>query len=551
MPPIEQNGAMINADALARALVAAGSTRTVTVDGAMDSAGSVTRAIVALGGKFGIEHQGAALNADAVQRILAGGFGSAAAAPYAFLKTQFATRMYARGGTGAAANSSSWVSGNALTSGYVTSHACFDAEAPFTQIALIFGNVDAVTYPIAGASVAVGATLNDLTNSTDASRQNFVAVTFGGLSTATVPAATNGGINAGMLISDFANLVSVTRQAGDATTWSVAGGKLADSYTRPLLHIRVAQPITAANTPLLGFNHNGGSTDSPFNPAQPTRTGRFISVKNAADATVQTSVGAAAALTGTTYGPFSGIVNIPVIGFILKYGVNAMTFMTNGNSITFGAGILHVGSADSTSNASGSERSWSRVATETVSTMTQPIEFCKLAVSGTPTTTFVQYLTNAISAGITPTHATYASFSPNDGDAGTSVQITNLATFMTACASKNIYPITWTGLPVGLLAPQKLTAAAEGHRLAWNTSMRAGTLPGAPLIDYMEMDQCTDGSGQIMSDNVSPIASMTNTPVHWGDASTTVNLHPNYTGDVIMRTVYAAKMLQISAKYYA
>jgi hypothetical protein len=79
--PIEQNGAMLNADALARALRAAGSTAKVTVDGAMDSAGSVTRAIVALGGKFGIEHQGANLNSDAVQRILSTGFSTPAVLP--------------------------------------------------------------------------------------------------------------------------------------------------------------------------------------------------------------------------------------------------------------------------------------------------------------------------------------------------------------------------------------------------------------------------------------------------------------------------------------
>lgn len=79
--PIEQNGAMLNADALARALRAAGSTAQVAIDGSMDNADSLTRALVGLGGKVGIERQGAMLNADAVQRLLASGLGAAITTP--------------------------------------------------------------------------------------------------------------------------------------------------------------------------------------------------------------------------------------------------------------------------------------------------------------------------------------------------------------------------------------------------------------------------------------------------------------------------------------
>ena len=477
--------------------------------------------------------------------------------PYLFRKTNTVPRLYARGGTGVAANAVQWVNGQAATSGFVTSHVCLTAAAPFTAIRLVFGNVDAVSYPISDASVAAGATLNDLTNSTDGARQNFVRVTFGGGSTgATVPAAV-GGV-ASYLISDRIPVASMTRQAGDATTWSKAGGKLSDCFVLPLVHVRVAQPITSASTPLLGQSSYGGNastTDAPYTPAQPTITGQMTAVTHKVDTTAQTSVGAAAALTGTSSGTLSGILSMPITGIIFEYASNAMSVATMGDSITRGAGILHDGSADANSPANGSSRSWARVAPETVSTMAQPIEFCHLALDGQSTTTFEGYFEAIIAAGIIPTHAVYASFSPNDGPNGPgATQVTNLNAFLTRCAANNVYPITWTSIPVGLLAAQKQSNAGELARLAWNASMRAGTLVnnayGQP-IDYIEMELAGDGSGQIMSDLVTPIASMTNAPVHWGDAATTQNLHPNYTGDKVMRAQLANKVSSIAARYFA
>lgn len=492
-----------------------------------------------------------------VAAILAGAAGGG----YAFRKTNTVPRVYYRGGTGSAANSSSWVSGQTNTSGFITSHVCIDAEAPFTAVYLVFGNLDAVSYPISGISVAPGATLNDLTNSTDAGRQNFIAGTMGGLSTGTVPAAVSG--NAGMLVSDRIPVTSMTRQAGDATTWSVSGGKLADSYTRPLLHIRVAQPITAAATPLLGqpqYGGNGGTTDGPFNPAQPTITGRWASVKNASDTTVQTSVGAATALTGTTYGPFSGIINMPIIGVIFEYTVNAMSAAADGDSITAGAGIGHDGSGDVASPASGSSRSWARVGTEPVSTMAHPIEFCFLALAGQHTDTFEQYFENMVANGVIPTHAIHASFSPNDTANGPGApQLATLNKFLTTCGTYNIYPMTWTGAPVGLLAGQKMNTTGEAARLSWNASMRAGTLTnnakGQP-VDYFEIDQYVY-NGQKLSDDgagdpTNHIASFNNSPVVIGDLRTTLNLHPNYSGDKLwFRASYSAKLTSLAASYFA
>lgn len=476
-----------------------------------------------------------------------------AAAPYAFRKSQFAARMYAPGGSGAAANTTAFCNGQTNTSGFITSRMCCDAEAPFTQVALIFGNVSASTFPISGASVAAGATLNDPMNGTDAARTNFVQILFGGLPTATVPAGTTGA--PGLLVSDFANLNSVPRQAGDATTWSVAGGKLADCFTRPLLHISVAQPITAVNTPLLGYGFNGGCTDAPFNPRQPTKTGRYISVAHASDATVQTSVGAANALTGTVYGPFSGIVNLPVIGMIFKYATNAMCVMVGGDSITFGASVGVFGPSDATSPGLPG-RSWASIGPEVASTIANPIEHCQLGVSGSQTPTFLTRIQAAISAGIVPTHVVYASFSPNDGSGGPGApQLATLNSVLSLCSSNNIYPLTWTGLPVGLLATQKLSSAGEAARLAWNTSMRAKTLAGTNL-DYIEMDQAGDGSGQIMSDNgagdpTNHIASITSSPVQWCQAAAINNLHPNYTGDgLAMRPALTAKCLSLAAAYF-
>lgn len=469
-----------------------------------------------------------------------GTFGSGgSSAAYAFLKTNTAPRIYVRGGNGAAANAVAWINGQTNTTGFVTSHIVLTAEAPFTGVRLTFGNNDGVSYPISGASVAVGATLTDQTNSTDASRGNFVSVTFGGLATATVPAASGG--NAGMLRSDLIPLASITRAAGDAAIWSVAGGKIADCYTLPLLHARVAQPITSASTPLLGqavYGGASGATDAPYNTNNPTITGRFTGVKHASDATVQTAVGTTSVLTGTVAPAganttLQGILNMPIIGVEFVYAVPAMSVAFAGDSETAGAGVIRDG-AGANSPAVGTVRSWARVCTETVSTPSRPIEFCYLALAGQSSTIYEAYFENLVNNGVIPTHAVYSFFSPNDGAAGPgATTMTNFTNFLSKCGTQNIFPATWTGMPVGLLAPQKLTNAGELLRLSTNASMRAGTLAnnakGQPVA-WFEFDWYIAG-GQKLSDDATPTASFNNSPTVIGDLSATLNLHPCYLGD--------------------
>jgi hypothetical protein len=432
--------------------------------------------------------------------------------------------MYATGGQNFAANSTFWTNSPAVAGGFTTSHICIDAEANFDSIRLVFGNHSTSAKDIGGASIAPGTTLNDLTNSTASGRSNFVQVTFSGSATASVPAGT--AQVPGYLVSDEITCASLPRSAGDAATWSVAGGKLADSYTRPLLHIRVAQPTATTSSNILGITSATSCTDAPFNPAQPTLTGRFISVTNAAASANNLSVGSAAALTGTTYGPFSAIIYMPIVGIIFKYRTNCMSVITFGDSITAGAGL----------GSGQTGRPWGLIAQQVVSTMTNPFEYGIMALSGQGMAVFKGYYDAMVGAGIKPTIAMMAPWSPNDSTAFPADTVLTTS-FVSSCRANGIYPMIWTVLPVGLIAPQQLNGAGETLRLNYNAGIRDGTL--FPNVDYCEFDQAAG-----MSDNVSPVASI---PAINSDA---IRLHPNSAGDLILRNVLDAKLTSLKPLYF-
>jgi hypothetical protein len=331
------------------------------------------------------------------------------------------------------------------------------------------------------------------------------------------------------LVSDEIACSSVARAAGDAATWSVAGGKLADSYTRPLLHIRVTQPTAAIDEPLLGVPIAISATDSPFNPAQPTKSGRFVSCRNAAAATEQLSVGGATALTGTTYGPFSGIINMPIVGIIFKYRSKCLSVMCVGDSITDGAGL-------NSGNTAGQGRPWSLIAQQEASTMEHPIEYGKLALAGVSSTVYLGYLSGLVAAGVKPNVVMFPSITPNDGDTNE----TNLQAFVDLCAANQMRSVIWTGLPIGLLSPQTAswTDADESRRVALNEAIRARTK--YPSADWAEFER----GATYLTDDATPKASI---PALYADA---IDLHPNYAGDGLMRAMAKNKYLEIGVTYF-
>ena len=466
---------------------------------------------------------------------------------YQFRKSRLTPRIYRYQAAGSAANTQSWLSatGAAIAGGYVTSHICMTAEAPYTGVKLIFSNGDATPYTITGASVAPGATLGDQSNTTASGKQPFVAVTFGGNASGTVPAAANN--KPGILVSDLIPITSMTRLASDSSTWTIAAGKLGNCDTAPLLHIRVAQPTAATNSNLLGIlvGHNPGSTDAPYQNGSVTKTGKYISCQNNAAATPQLSIGSNTAFTGTgtsNYGPFCGIINMPIVGVVFEYASNAMSVAVNGDSISDGAGI----------SAAQANRPFGRIACETASTPSKPVEFCMLTLIGASSGLFEGWFENIIANGIIPTHSVFPTTSPNDGATGPgATQVTTTNQWITTCAANNIYPITWTAMPVGTTAPQKYTNAGETARLNWNVGLRAGgtQFTTAKPLDYMEFDQAVIG-GEAVSDNATPIASFTLTPQRMGDS--TYNLHPTSYCDTGLATgVMLPKLQSIAAAYYA
>jgi hypothetical protein len=98
--------------------------------------------------------------------------------------TNYGIRLYQHQAINRAANTSAWVNASATAGGYMTSHVCIDAESDFDAVQLIFANASGVSRTISGISVAAGATLGDLTNSSAAGRASFVQGKFAGADSA-------------------------------------------------------------------------------------------------------------------------------------------------------------------------------------------------------------------------------------------------------------------------------------------------------------------------------------------------------------------------------
>lgn len=449
---------------------------------------------------------------------------------YPYRKTNEGVFMISRTGEIQKTASSAVGGGDVPIGGYLTSHLCIKAPAHFDEVALIFGNATGTARTISGFSVAPGATMDDMTNSSASGRSNFIAGSFGGSPGVTIGAGTDALCT--YVKSDFIPCASVARAAGDAATWSIAGGKLADTYVEPLLHIRVAFPIdggdqsAANNTPMLGtINFSAVTAENPFNPPQPSASGRFLACTQSSNASPQLSVGSATALSGTVYGPFTGIVFCPVIGVVFKFRGNVVCVATAGNSISEGAGLT----GDRTI------RPWSLVGPEKSSSMSEPITHMPLYKSGQQSTTYLAYLSNCISQGLVPTHAVFPVGTPNDGG----VNLTSLAAFFSLCATHDIHPVVWTTLPVGQVAPQKYTdPATELARIAANNSVRNGTVT-AGTYSWMEMELPS------LTDGATPYASI---PAPLSDA---IRLHPNNSGNAIMQTVFESKLTDLANQYFA
>lgn len=457
--------------------------------------------------------------------IIAAGAGGVA---YPYRKTNEGVFMISRTGEIAKTASSAVGGGDVPIGGYLTSHLCVKAPAHFDEVALVFGNATGSARTISGFSVAPGATMDDMTNSAAVGRANFVARSFGGSPGVTIGAGTDALCT--YVKSDFVACSSVTRAAGDAATWSIAGGKLADNYVEPLLHIRVAFPIdggdqaAANNTPMLGtLNFLTTTAEQPFNPPQPSESGRFLACTSSVNASAQLSVGAASALS-SAYGPFTGLVFCPVIGVAFKFRGNVISVATAGDSLSEGAGLT----------GASIYRPWTVTGSENSSAMDAPITHMPLYKSGQSSTTYLAYLSNCISQNLVPKHAVFPVGTPNDGG----VNLTNLAAFFSLCATHDIHPVVWTTLPVGQVAPQKYAdPATELARIAANNSVRTGTVTGG-TYSWMEMElpSLTDGS--------TPYASI---PAGLSDA---IRLHPNNSGDAIMEAVFEDKLADLQAEYF-
>jgi hypothetical protein len=460
-------------------------------------------------------------------------------------RSNYGVRMYNRtppSGITTLANDGFVANSFAVAGGYWCSHICLDAEGPFDAVQLIFANRNATSSDIAGFSVAPGATLNDLTNSTAGGRSSFIQGTFnGGSASVTISAGTDAAPT--YKVSDEIACASVTRDAGDATTWSIAGGKLADSYTRPLLHIRVATSTPATTTPVMAAPCNVNATNSPFNTPQPDIYGRIITVRNVAADVNNLSVGAANALltTGTGgggYGPFSGIVYMPIVGVIFKYRTRVISVMAVGDSITQGT----LPASDVTT---WGDMAWSKISTPQISSMTQPFEWARIARAGQASTVYSTYLDQLIAAGIRPTICLIPSISPNDGD----VTQSTLNQMVNACLAVGIYPILWTGLPIGTVAPQAAAWVASGganeaKRVALNAAIRGRTAYNTVPVTNAGWLEIEYASPTELTDRATPNASI---PGAYADS---IVLHPNHAGDLIMQAQLKAKLLTYAGSYF-
>lgn len=452
-------------------------------------------------------------------------------ASYAYRKTNQGVFLISRhASVTRTAQSALGGSANASIGGYVVGHLCMKVPCHFDEVALIFANPSGTAYQIAGASVAPGATMNDLTNGSATGRSNFTRVTKGGANSWTLATGTEP--LQGYTVTDFIPCASVNRAAGDAATWSVAGGKLYDVYQEPLLHVRVAFPVSAvdqasANSTIVPSTNNSGAntTEWPFNPPQPNASGRFLACTWATGATDQLSVGSATALSGSVYGPFTGIVACPVVGVIFKCRGNVMTVAVCGDSISEGAGL----------SSPRTGRPWNMVGAELASTMAQPVFHMPLYKSGQTSTTYLGYLNQCIAAGLVPTHIVFPGGTPNES----TINTTTRDGFFALRGSQQINPVIWTMLPVGQVAPQKYTnPAQETARIAANESIRGGTVTTG-AYEWMEMEKPN------LTDNATPYASI---PTSLADA---LVLHPNNSGDLLMRAVWSNKLTQLKSAYYA
>ena len=454
---------------------------------------------------------------------------SAAVGSYLYRKTNQAAFMLSRKGEIVKTASSAVGNANVAIGGYLTTHICMKAPAHFDEVALVFGNSTGTARTITGFSVAAGATMNDLTNSTAVGRLNFAEGKFNSASSGTIGSGTEQLCT--YVISDFIACSSIPRAPTDAATWSVAGGKLYDTYEEPLLHMRVSLPIAAGDqaaanaTPMLGTTNTGATgAEQPFNPPQPSSSGRFVACTSSTNASPQLSIGQATALSGTVYGPFTGIVYCPIIGVVFKFRGEVICIAISGDSISEGAGLL----------GAKVQRPWSMVAAELASKMNAPVVYMPLYSAGQSSTTYLAYLQNCIAQGLVPTHAVIPAATPNDGG----VNQANLDAFFQLCKTHNIHPIIWTSLPVGQVAPQKYTnPATELARIATNNSIRNGTIT-SDEYSWMEMEL------PLMTDGATPYASI---PEALSDA---LRLHPNNAGNANMQVVFESKLSELAAQYF-
>lgn len=444
--------------------------------------------------------------------------GGSIAGGWPFAPSNYGLRMFEYGSGVANVNDFGWLSVLPIAGEtHLTTHLCVDAEAPFDAVQLVFGTEIAGTYPILGASVAPGATLDDTQNGSAAGRANFTQVTFGGANTLNVVGS---GVNFAptYTISDEIPCVSVPRAAGDAATWSVAGGKLADSYSRPLLHVRVVQAIAnGVATPLVGNRIHLATVAGRIvaTPVGPTLSGRIAVVRNAAHSAPQLSVGAATALSGRIQGPFTAQMNVPFVGIIFKYRGRAMSIMPLGDSITAG----------------GTSYRWSTFAQNFASTEAQPIDSGYGAVAGLNSTGYKTILDAMIAGGLSPTVVCIPSVSPNDGTTG-AVSTANIDAMITACLANNIYPMMWTGLP-----SLNFDNTRDASRVALNNLIRAGTAPYSREFMEMELPSLTNGA--------TPKAAIPN-PTYSTDG-----IHPNTAGEDLMRAQATAKYQALAALYFS
>ena len=372
--------------------------------------------------------------------------------------------------------------------------------------------------------------MNDLMNGTKVGRDTFKRVTKGAANSWTLSTGVDTNTQ-GYTVTDFIPCPSVSRDAGDQATWSVAGGKLFDTYREPLLHLRVAFQLpstdqTTANAMVVPSVKNspvGGTAEWPYTPAQPNASGRFVASVWSSAATDQLSIGSADALVNRRYEPLTGINPCPVVGVMFKCRGNVMTVAVCGDSISGGAGLT----------GAKAGRPWSMVGTELASTMQNPVFFWGLYRTGMQSTTYLAYLTRLMDAGILPTHAVFPVGSPNDGGVSTA----NLTEFFNLRSSKQLNTIAWTMLPPG---PVSFSASQENGRNTVNASIRAGTYTTGPYEWFeMELPNMTNGA--------TPVAAI---PAAYVEP-TSPYLHPNNDGDTFMRAAYAAKLTDLKAKYFA